>query len=318
MSFLAEWKPLAPATDEEIFSTGGSIKEEFTEYISEDACFEIKEEQFDYADKEKDEVNDVKMAQECLFFPNLHDLRHEAYAKDSYNLVQDRDDILRPPLILDNYGNRGSSDGDQAMHNESRKEDTNLTSNHIIVHPKEKPYSCEICNKLFSKKFKLVYHMRVHTKEKPYSCEICNKSFLSKSDLVRHIRIHTNEKPYSCEICNKAFSRKYYLVCHVRGHKKEKPYSCEICSKAYSQRRSLVNHLRVHTQGKPYSCEICNKAFSAKNNLVRHMRIHTNEKPYSCEICNKAFSRKYHLARHMRVHTKKPYSCEICTQGNFI
>ncbi|XP_037772970.1 zinc finger protein 84-like [Penaeus monodon] len=200
MSFLAEWKPLAPATDEEIFSSGGSIKEEFTEYISEDTCFEIKEEQFDYADKEK---------------------------------LKDRDDILRPPLILDNYGNRGSSDGDQAMHKESRKEYTDLINNHIIVHPKEKPYSCEICNKLFSKKFKLVYHMRCPCertlkRSKPYRLRNLHRLNSQRRSLVNRLECTTGEA-IQCEICNTAFSG----LVPYENTTNENPYSRGVCNKDF-------------------------------------------------------------------------------------
>ncbi|XP_063607246.1 zinc finger and BTB domain-containing protein 24-like [Penaeus indicus] len=176
MSFLADWMPLAPPTDKEIFSTGVSIKEELTEYISEDTCVEIKDEQFDYADKERDEVKDVKVTHGCFSVHNLHDMMYEAKEKDSYNL--DRDDMLGTPLIAAHYGHKRSSDRVKAKHKESRIEDTNHINNDIEFHRQEKPYTGEHCNKVFSSKFSLGYHMRPHTKEKPYSCEICNKAFI--------------------------------------------------------------------------------------------------------------------------------------------
>ena len=37
----------------------------------------------------------------------------------------------------------------------------------------EKPYSYEVCDKLFSTTENKDFHMRKHTSEKPYSCDIC-------------------------------------------------------------------------------------------------------------------------------------------------
>ena len=64
------------------------------------------------------------------------------------------------------------------------------------VYAKEKPNSCDVCSKIFSKKRDLNKHFRIHKVVKPYGCDICLKALSSSSNLDVHSRIHTGEKPY--------------------------------------------------------------------------------------------------------------------------
>jgi hypothetical protein len=61
------------------------------------------------------------------------------------------------------------------------------------ISPKKMPtsdnnYTCYICDKMFSNKNYLNYHIRAHLGENPYSCDICKKSFSHPSNLFKHNR----------------------------------------------------------------------------------------------------------------------------------
>ncbi|GFW76586.1 zinc finger protein 227 [Trichonephila clavipes] len=139
-------------------------------------------------------------------------------------------------------------------------------------------------------------NLQTHAKERPYTCEICNKIFNWKGNLKIHVRIHKNEKPHVCEICRKALTQ-FGMKVNLRIHTEEKPYVCEVCNKTHSKLNNLKEHLRIYTKEKPYVCGISDKTFSLRSSLKRHLRIHTEEKPYACEICNMAFSDKSNLRR---------------------
>ncbi|PRD23578.1 UNVERIFIED_CONTAM: zinc finger protein [Trichonephila clavipes] len=83
-------------------------------------------------------------------------------------------------------------------------------------------FVCEICNKVFSRRYDVTKHQLFHTTENRYICEICKKAFSGKSDLKKHARFHTNEKPYVCDICKRAFCQSTGLRQHLRIHTKEK------------------------------------------------------------------------------------------------
>ncbi|XP_046881793.1 zinc finger protein 135-like [Hypomesus transpacificus] len=176
-------------------------------------------------------------------------------------------------------------------------------------------HQCQHCNKTFSRKGALVFHMGTHTEDTSNHCQQCNKCFAKKGSLVKHLKTHTGEKPYHCQQCNKLFAEKGNLVKHMKTHTGEKPFQCQECSKLFARRDTLREHIRTHTREKPYKCQLCNKSFTRPSRLVIHMRAHTGEKPYQCQQCNIWFRQKYSLVCHMRTHTgEKPFKCQKCSE----
>ncbi|XP_062952762.1 zinc finger protein with KRAB and SCAN domains 4 isoform X3 [Cynocephalus volans] len=51
-----------------------------------------------------------------------------------------------------------------------------------------------------------------------YTCNECERSFTRNRSLLEHQKIHTGEKPYQCDACGKGFTRTSYLVQHQRSH----------------------------------------------------------------------------------------------------
>ena len=182
-------------------------------------------------------------------------------------------------------------------------------------------YTCDICNKSFSKLGHLKNHMLNHyengfTKviyhkkhmmfhgDKRHICDTCGKAFTFLGDLRNHKRIHTGEKPYKCDFCKRKFRIAGMLSVHLRTHTGERPYRCESCGQSFSQSQNLRNHKRIHTGEKPYKCDFCERTFRVARTLTDHLRIHTGERPYKCESCGQSFTHLGSLKKHSLKHTK--------------
>ena len=207
------------------------------------------------------------------------------------------------------------------------------------IHDRQRPYSCETCDKSFKHPSDLKKHLLVHTGERPYTCNTCDKTFNQTSVLKRHMRVHT--KNHSHRTCKKCFISNCGHLKIIAVHNGQRPYSCKICDKAFKHPSDLKTHLRIHTGERPYSCNTCDKAFNQNSVLKRHMRVHTEkhlchmckkclsdcshpkitavhngQRPYSCEVCDKAFKHPSDLKKHLRIHTgERPYSCNTCDKA---
>lgn len=179
---------------------------------------------------------------------------------------------------------------------ESPKEEKEMDANG------EKPYTCQHCNKVFTRSWNFQRHILIHTGQKPYKCQKCPKAFALAAHLKIHNRIHTGEKPYTCNICCRGFAQLTNLQRHILTHTGEKPHKCTYCPKAFVSSSDLRRHVRIHTGERPYKCKQCSKAFTTSGNLQSHILTHTGEKPYKCSICNWKFISSSNLRTHIRIH----------------
>lgn len=175
---------------------------------------------------------------------------------------------------------------------------------HQRSHKKEKPYSCDICQKAFSIKSHVQRHKRsIHLDvSKKYKCPSCNYETHQSCNLTRHIKTHVNLQSYICVHCTKGFSTKTNLDRHLFSHNGQvKPFRCKDCPKSYLQQSDLDSHVNnIHLKLKNLSCDQCSYVSSDKSTLRRHMKIHLPEKPYKCDHCVYKCCQKGQLLNHIK------------------
>merc|ERR1712223_230638 len=76
-----------------------------------------------------------------------------------------------------------------------------------------------------------------------FTCEKCDKTFTKQSSRSRHKYEHSDQRPHQCDECSKAFKHKHHLVEHKRLHSGEKPFECKKCLKRFSHSGSYSQHV---------------------------------------------------------------------------
>ncbi|XP_038211858.1 zinc finger protein OZF-like [Zerene cesonia] len=190
------------------------------------------------------------------------------------------------------------------------KKVVNLKSHTLNMHDTSSlPFECNICSRRFISPSRLKEHTLIHTKEKPFMCDMCNKGFRNSRLMMVHKRqVHDKEKHHLCQFCSKSFFKKYALQIHLRSHSKEKPYECKICGKWYSCSTVLKNHALLHEGDKKFSCKYCDMTFASAKYVYKHMVVHTKEKKYPCKYCGVRFGRSDHRLRHEKTAHERHFT----------
>lgn len=109
---------------------------------------------------------------------------------------------------------------------------------HAALHSAEEGnLQCKICDKVFTNRHDIVYHLKVHTgsrtvkddSDKKFTCNFCDRRFFTAKDVKRHLVVHTGRRDFLCPYCPQKFGRKDHLVRHVKNaHPDETWYSAAV------------------------------------------------------------------------------------------
>ncbi|KFM70091.1 Zinc finger and BTB domain-containing protein 17, partial [Stegodyphus mimosarum] len=161
---------------------------------------------------------------------------------------------------------------------------------------------CKICGKKYKDHYILKMHIKmVHLPaEVLYSCNICEKKFTRKAHLKRHLRIHEPDKPYKCLYCDYRGCEKSDITKHLLIHDAPK-HKCDLCDKSFRHIKNKELHLKRHLKQRDYKCGVCDFYGYTFTDIRKHIeRRHTDQKLSTCSDCGQAYKNLEQLKEHKK------------------
>ena len=120
------------------------------------------------------------------------------------------------------------------------------------------PYTCLVCEKIFTKRFNYNRHILIHTGDKPFSCAYCDMRFNDKGHCIRHERLHLGltksrrDKLFACKFCDQTFVNKEDCKEHEASHAAlvqdilKKVNSNQVSDKKLDESSNVNNDILTH------------------------------------------------------------------------
>ncbi|XP_055680596.1 zinc finger protein weckle-like [Lutzomyia longipalpis] len=219
-----------------------------------------------------------------------------------------------------------------------------LIKHYKKVHRHPGFFKCH-CGRKIKNRTTLVTHMNEHINPKAHKCPHCDKGYTSKSSLKYHISTHNKPKPVEedkkgsdedaetdkeeedaklrefyelkCFICEESFEKFPQLFNHCQKVHQAKAF-IECCEKNYYSRACLLNHMNYHIYPDGFKCPECTRSFHKRKSLRSHMlNQHTpkDQRKYKCPDCDKTFMTSTAFNLHSRKHydwQKRGFACKFC------
>ena len=186
-------------------------------------------------------------------------------------------------------------------------------------------YSCDICDKDFTRKDLLKRHKVSHFGDnEPYFCPNCDEKFTRKDARNRHIVLvhrqafrHEDLADFVCDECDAVFTAKANLDRHKRASCNKDgscKHVCNQCDSTFCTGKDLRHHKnKVHVV---FSCDRCDELFTRQSHLQVHRE---NQKLLQCNECGKHFCNGKSLTNHRSsVHKHPVIDCDICGERFFV
>lgn len=162
-------------------------------------------------------------------------------------------------------------------------------------------FECYLCKYSTKNKTHLLSHIRIHTGGTPFTCTVCEKVFTIKYNMTSHmIKWHNELFRFKCSICCQEFVQEqkwksHEMICN------RKRFNCHLCKYSSIYKKKMEKHIRTHT-GK---CIVCKRQFKNTANLTNHMKTHSNFVKFKCSICNQGFLQEQKWKTHEKNCNKK-------------